>query len=161
MDIEELLTLCRTWAEREEELTPEAALTLLTEYYMEQCGVSLTMRTLAYECGSHWMYKLSLSDHTLAEKADKLSFTQLAPYLSDKFAKNKQHYWEYDISNLSEDAILGGMTEILTDEWIEDPLRIAFACGFLPYYKEYKEFERTYNAWMQSQNNNKENGYEE
>ena len=151
-EIESLLTMCRQWAEREEEITIIDALTLLTEFYMEQCGVSLTQRTLAYECGEYWLYKLSLTDHPLAERVGKDSFTQLMPQLSEEFARNKQHYWDYDISNLYEDSMVSGMTEIMTDEWLDDKLHIAFACGFIEYYKEYKEFERTYNGWIKSQN---------
>ncbi|MDE7386880.1 MAG: hypothetical protein K2N28_07050 [Muribaculaceae bacterium] len=156
--IDELLTLCRQWAEREDEVTVVEALTLLTEFYMEQCGVSLTQRTLVNECGEYWLYKLSLTDHPLAERVGKDSFTQLMPHFSEEFARNKQHYGDYDISNLYEDSMVSGMTEIMTDECLDDKLRIAFACGFIEYYKEYKEFERTYNRWIQTQN--KEDGNE-
>ena len=156
-EIEDLLTTCRRWAEREEEVPVIEALTLLTEFYMEQCGVSLTLRTLAYESGTYWLYKLSLTDHPLAERADKDSFTLMMPHFSEEFARNKQHYWDYDISDLYEDSMVRGMTDIMTDKWIDDKLRIAFACGFIEYYKEYKEFERTYNAWLQSKDNANEN----
>lgn len=37
-NIEELLTLCRKWAGRENEVPVIDALTRLTEFYMSQCG---------------------------------------------------------------------------------------------------------------------------
>lgn len=152
-EIEKLLTLCRQWAEREEEVTIIEALTLLTEFYMEQCGVSLTQRTLAYECGEYWLYKLSLTDHPLAERVGKDSFTQLMPHLSEEFARNKQHYWGYELHEVDKDSMVSGMTDIMTDEWNEDKLRIAFACGFIEYYKEYNEFQKVYRSWLEQTNN--------
>lgn len=155
-DRNKLLALCREWAERVGEVTPIEALTLLTEFYMEQCGVSLTQRTLANECGDYWLYKLSMTDHALAEKAGIFPFTFLMPYFSERFAHNKQHYWGYELHEVDEDSMISGMTEIMTDECLDDKLRIAFACGFLHYYDEYQEFQRTYRAWL-GQTDNKAN----
>ncbi len=150
--IEVLLNMCRHWAEREDEITPVEALTLLTEYYMEQCGISLTLRTLAYEAGDYWLYKLSLTDHPLADRADKESFTQLMPYFSEKFAESKEHYWDYDIAFLYENALIAGASDIINDTSIDDKFKIAFVCGIAQYYTEYKEFEERYNKWEQTRN---------
>lgn len=51
MEENDLMKQCNDWANRENEVSTIEALTLLTEYYMEQCGLSLTMRTLAYDAG--------------------------------------------------------------------------------------------------------------
>lgn len=151
-EIENLLTICRQWAERESEITPVEALTMLTQFYMEQCGVSLALRTLAYEAGDYWLYKLSLTDHPLSDRVDKEPFTKLMPHFSEEFAKNKDYYWEYDITFLYESTLIAGATDIVTDRWLDDKFKIAFVCGFVQYYMEYKEFERTFNAWQQSKN---------
>lgn len=149
-EIENLLTMCRPWTERESEVEPVEALTLLTQFYMDQCGVSLGLRTLAYEAGTYWLYKLSLTDHPLSDRADKESFTKLMPCFSEEFAQNKAHYWDYDITSLDECSLIAGATDIVTDRWLDDKFKIAFACGFVQYYQEYKEFERTFNAWLNS-----------
>ena len=85
-NIEELLTLCRKWAGRENEVPVIDALTRLTEFYMSQCGAGLGMLSFIHEIGEYWTYKLSLTDHPLSELAGQYPFIALMPFLSKEFA---------------------------------------------------------------------------
>ncbi len=64
-------------------------LTVLTQAYMDQCGLSLTYRTLVEAAGIYWLDLLKKTDHPLAEKARNHSFTGVMPYLSEEFNARK------------------------------------------------------------------------
>ena len=49
---EEFIAYCKTYKERESEFTPVEALTLLTDAYIAECGISMTYRTLVE--GASW-----------------------------------------------------------------------------------------------------------
>lgn len=135
MEENDLMKQCNDWANRENEVSTIEALTLLTEYYMEQCGLSLTMRTLAYDAGEFWLSKLSNSNHPLAEYAKTASVTQIMPELSEEFKKNKEKLWRYDIDPfLDIDYVEDGILDIIEDDSLSDKFKIAFARGIIPYY---------------------------
>ena len=143
-NIEELLTLCRKWAGRENEVPVIDALTRLTEFYMSQCGAGLGMCSFIHEIGEYWTYKLSLTDHPLSELAGQYPFIALMPFLSEEFAGRVEHYLEYGITTPSENVMANCAFDVMTDKSLDERLRIAIACGFITYYNEYKEFERIY-----------------
>lgn len=135
-NIEELLTLCRKWAGRENEVPVIDALTRLTEFYMSQCGAGLGMRSFIHEIGEYWTYKLSLTDHPLSELAGQYPFIALMPFLSEEFAGRVEHYLEYGITTPSENIMANCAFDVMTDKSLDEKLHIAVACGFITYYNE-------------------------
>ena len=143
-NIEELLTLCRKWSDRENEVSVIDALTRLTEFYMSQCGAGLGMRSFIHEIGECWTYKLSLTDHPLSELAGQYPFIALMPFLSKEFADKAEDYLNYDIKRISENVMANCAFDVMTDKSLDEKLHIAVACGFITYYNEYRDFERIY-----------------
>lgn len=136
----EFIVLCKAYSEREQEFTPLEALTLLTDAYMGQCGLSMTYRTLIEGASWYWQKLLGESDHNLANFASRHSFTQLMPYLSEEFNKQKEHYWEYDIDFLDSDIAVEAAQCYLKDIDGNENLKTVFAIGFV-YYVEWLKNE--------------------
>lgn len=130
----DLLKTCFMWAERADEITMVEALTLLTEFYMKQCGKSLLLRSLINEAGEYWLFYFRQSDHPLAEYATTASFLQIMPEFSEEFKRNRAQLWRNDITKLDIESAEKGAREILSDDTLNEKLKIAFAQGFIPYY---------------------------
>lgn len=137
MDIK---AICDQYAARESELTPIEALTMLTEAYMEQCGISMTYRTLVEGASWYWQELLATTDHELAKIAKKKSFTGLMPYLSEEFNERKEHYWDYDICNLDSGDAVDAAKSFLED-YEDGRFRIAFCRGIIYCIEQLKEYE--------------------
>ena len=145
MQSEEFIAYCKTYKERESERTPIEALTLLTDAYIAECGVSMTYRTLVEGASWYWQKLLAESEHVLANFAKKHSFTQLMPYLSEEFNQRKEHYWEYDICNLDSDTVIEAAQCYMKDIEGDERLKAVFAIGIAHYIEWLKNFERDWN----------------
>ncbi len=140
MNERELKNICNIYSNREGELTPAEALTMLTQAYMAQCGISVTYRTLVEGASWYWQKLLGKSDHELAKIARKKTFTGLMPYLSEEFNERKEHYWEYDICNLDSKDAVEAATSFLED-YEDERFRIAFCRGFIHYVEKLRNYE--------------------
>lgn len=90
------------YAAKGEHLQPLVALRHLTELYMEQCGISLTLRTLVYEAGEFWLHRLMQSS---AEWKEKLGERGEYLFWSMQFFHEEytlEEYEEYDITGLTD-----------------------------------------------------------
>lgn len=139
----QVLDLCRKYSvESHTEIFIES-LTVLTQAYMNQCGLSLTYRTLIEAAGFYWMDILKKSDHLLAEKARNHSFTGIMPDLSEEFNTRKEHYWEYDVCCPDSEDVIAAIPSIM-DEYAHDKqFKIAFCAGIIPYIEWLKDYEIT------------------
>lgn len=126
-----LMDECREWALRESEVEPVEALRLLTECYMDNCGISMTARTLAFDAGEHWLKRLHNSRHPLAAIAGKGTFTEFMPYINNVYCDNRERYDEFDIcGDIDRPCALDAARDLLACH-DEEAFKIAFATGFL------------------------------
>ena len=145
MTAEEFIAYCKTYKERESERTPIEALTLLTDAYIAECGISMTYRTLVEGASWYWQKLLAESEHKLARFAKGHSFTHLMPYLSEEFNKRKEHYWEYDICDLDSDIAIDAAQCYMKDIEGDERLKAVFAIGIVHHIEWLKNFEHDWN----------------
>ena len=78
-------------------IPPVEAIRLLTLKYIEQCGVSLGMRTLYYNAAEAWQEILaSTPNHPLAKPAEELMLYELMPLICEAY--KPELYDKYDIT---------------------------------------------------------------
>ena len=86
-------------------IPPVEAIRLLTLKYIEQCGVSLGMRTLYYNAAEAWQEILATTfNHLLKESAKELPLYQLMPLICEEY--KPKLYDQYDITYLNDDELL-------------------------------------------------------
>lgn len=122
---------CRELARRESEVEPIDALRLLTDEYMDNCGISITARTVVFDAGEHWQKRLCNSRHPLAAIAGKGTFTIFMPYINEEYRNNYEEYDEYDICGQLERHFAIDAARGILDSHKDEAFRIAFATGFL------------------------------
>lgn len=134
-----ILSICREYDKQHDGLSPRKALLLLADCYIAYCGISISLRTVAYDAANFWIKQLAMSDDSLAEKAKLASvFMDIMPELSEELAANKAYYSEYDVAPLCRSEALDAMAELLADSNNEN-LKIALSTGFLEVFKYYSE----------------------
>lgn len=86
-------------------IQPVEAIRLLTLKYIEQCGISLGMRTLYYNAAEAWQEILaSAPNHPLAKPAEELMLYELMPMICEAY--KPELYDKYDITYLDDDKLL-------------------------------------------------------
>ena len=80
------------------------ALTLLTQAYISQCGISLGVRTLIYCASEPWQERLAWLDLPLSEMARKEPFVHLMPHITSEY--DPEEYDDYDITAIENDELL-------------------------------------------------------
>ncbi len=79
-------------------MDPMHAMELLSEYYIDNCGISLGNRTIAYDAGSEWLIRY-LEKHTEDNRwNDKTCFMDVMPAINSRFTE--EHCEKYDICGL-------------------------------------------------------------
>ena len=89
------MKLIEKYAKCGEQCDVMKALTLLTEAYVDMCGISLGYRTVVYCAAEGWQEKLAWLDLPLSELARKEPFVNLMPHISKEYVP--EEYDEYDI----------------------------------------------------------------
>ena len=80
------------------------ALTLLTQAYISQCGISLGLRTVIYCAAEPWQERLAWLDLPLSAMARKEPFVHLMPHITSEYAPDE--YDDYDITVMENDELL-------------------------------------------------------
>ena len=94
-------------------IQPVEAIRLLTLKYIEQCGVSLGMRTLYYNAAEAWQEILATLNHPLEQIANELSLRKLMPLICEEY--KPELYDKYDITYLNDDELMVLYEEALKD----------------------------------------------
>lgn len=143
------------YAARYKEIEPIAALEALAHMYVDQCGVSRSARTVAFDAAENWMRILGKSDHPLASKAMHPildddgtvsyyvleSFVDFIPLINDELAQHREMLERYDISYLrAEDTAY--IADMLYREYDDDTTRIALCYGIKLALKEELKVDR-------------------
>jgi hypothetical protein len=81
------LSECLSYCEKANTVDPEDAICYLADMYIENCGVSLSMRGFADYCSNYWIKKLEMESNTeMSEKYHgALTLGQILPYVSEKY----------------------------------------------------------------------------
>lgn len=145
-----VMDLCHEYSNKADANNFIESLTVLTQAYMDQCGLSLTYRTLVEAAGLYWLDLLKKSDHQLAEKARNSSFTGVMPYLSEEFNARKEHYWEYDICCPDSDDMIAAIPGIMDEYAHNEDFKIAFCAGIIPHIEWLKEYEKIHEEILRS-----------
>lgn len=85
------------YAAKGQSMTLEEALHYITEMYMEQCGISISLRTVIYEAGEK-LYDLLLENPAWQEKEEIYLFRAMRFFHEDY---TLEMYEDYDITSLS------------------------------------------------------------
>ena len=116
------------------------ALTLLTEAYVDLCGISLGYRTVVYCAAEAWLEKLAWLDLPLSKMARKEPFVHLMPHISKKYVAEK--YDEYDIAPLQDAELLNiGSHMIRAKEFDQATLEV-MSWGILKSIEEEKSLSQ-------------------
>lgn len=135
--IDKILSICREYDKKRDDLHPRKALSLLADCYIAFCGISISIRTIAYDAADYWIKRLAMSEDCLAKKAKSASvFMDIMPDVSAEFAANKEHYAEYDVAPLCRSEAIDAMAELLETS-ADDKLKIALSAGFIEVFKYY------------------------
>lgn len=99
------------------------ALTLLTQAYISQCGISLDLRTVIYCAAEPWQERLAWLDLPLSAMARKEPFVHLMPHITSEYAPDE--YDDYDITAIENDELLRiCLQEIKIKEFDETTLEV-------------------------------------
>ena len=98
-------------------MTLEEALHHITEMYMDQCGVSISLRTVVYEAGE-MLFELLLENPEWKQKVGDDNYLFMAMrYFHDEYTL--EEYERYDITGLSEED-RDECREMIMDELCSD-----------------------------------------
>ena len=121
------------YASRAEEITPQRALDMLIDIYIDNCGISSGERTLADYAAEYWREKLS---ETMPQVADCEYFEDVMELLSEKFRANREEITKYDIVFLSDEGLQEVCKEFI--EFSNDEVANTVVCaGVVDFIKKY------------------------
>lgn len=75
------------------------AMRLLTEYYIDNCGISLGERTIAYDCGTIWLDRYNERHPEESRWNKRTPFIKVMPIICEDY--QRELYDDYDISYVS------------------------------------------------------------
>ncbi|WP_300804642.1 hypothetical protein [uncultured Duncaniella sp.] len=133
---EEVKSRCLKYADIKIDISPEEALKLLAECYVDLCGISLGVRTVVYDCGEFWMEQLAKSQQPLSVKASEGSFMNLMPDLLGQDIFEKAQPDKYDVAPLDSEEAMIVINNVLT-EVTDERLRKVLSLGFLYVIDQY------------------------
>ena len=121
------------YASRAEEITPQRALDMLIDIYIDNCGISSGERTLADYAAEYWREKLS---ETMPQVAECDYFEDVMELLSEKFRANREEITKYDIVFLSDEGLQEVCKEFI--EFSNDEVANTVVCaGVVDFIKKY------------------------
>lgn len=121
------------YASRAEEITPQRALDMLIDIYIDNCGISSGERTLAEYAAEYWREKLS---ETMPQVAECEYFEDVMELLSEKFRANREEITKYDIVFLSDEGLQEVCKEFI--EFSNDEVANTVVCaGVVDFIKKY------------------------
>lgn len=94
------------------------ALRLLTEAYIQECGISLGYRTVVYNAAEEWQERLAGMDLPLSEMARKEPFINLMPHISKEYIPER--YDKYDITGMSDEEMIDCCREIVEEQEFDE-----------------------------------------
>ena len=130
------MKLIEKYAKCGEQCDVMKALTLLTEAYVDMCGISLGYRTVVYCAAEGWQEKLAWLDLPLSELARKEPFVNLMPHISKEYVP--EEYDEYDIAPLQDADLLKICTQMIRAKEFDQATLEVMSWGILKSIEEEK-----------------------
>ena len=88
-----------TFVRKGRKMDPIHAMKLMAQLYMDNCGISLGDRTLAYDAGSGWLKKYIDDNPEQTEWNDFTCFSEVMPTICTEY--DEEEYDHYDIAPMS------------------------------------------------------------
>lgn len=133
------------YAKRGEQCDVMKALTLLTQAYISQCGISLGCRTVVYCAAEPWQERLAWMDLHLSEMARKDPFLHLMPHISIEYVPEEHD--DYDITVMNEEELLSVCNQMIRNKEFDETTMEIISYGILKAIEEeqelFKEIETT------------------
>ena len=129
--------LIEKYAVRGEQCDVMKALTLLTQAYISQCGISLGCRTVVYCAADPWQERLAWMDLPLSEKARKDPFVHLMPHISKEYVP--EEYDDYDITAMNEEELLSVCNQMIRYKEFDETTMEVISYGILKAIEEEQE----------------------
>ena len=105
------------------------ALKLLTQAYINQCGISLGCRTIVYDAAESWQERLAWMDLPLSEMARKESLVCVMPFITSEY--DPEEYDKYDITGMDKKELLDGCKQIIQEEIFDEATTEVLCWGLL------------------------------
>ena len=112
------------------------ALRLLTNAYIEMCGISLACRTVVFCAAGEWQERLAWMDLPLSEIARKSGLTDFLPYITSDY--DPEIYNRYDIAGMDREELLTCCEQIVNEEDFDEPATDVLCWGLLKATEEKK-----------------------
>lgn len=125
----------KEYVKKAEEITPEEALDILIEIYIDACGSSLSERTVAKCASDIWIWRYS-EEHP--ELPKNMSFKDIMELRSEEYRMYKKDIDKYTCGGADPRDLLNITIEML-DDYEDENTRIALCTGifwFLSYLAE-------------------------
>lgn len=116
-------------AQRADEVDTGVAIDLLIEIYLDNCGISLSTRTVAENASFFWLNRWKKETPELPEDMGLYDAMQIR---SEQYRKYKEDYDKYDITYLNSDVLQRICLEMI-DETHNISEQIALAAGVVYY----------------------------
>jgi hypothetical protein len=127
-------------AKRGEQYDVMHALRLLTNAYMDMCGISLGCRTVVFYAAEEWQEKLAWTDLPLSEIARKNGLIDFMSYITSDF--DPDVYNQYDIAVMDHEELLTCCQQIVDEEDFDEPTTEVLCWGLLKATEEKEELSQ-------------------
>lgn len=124
------------YAKRGEQCDVMKELTLLTQAYISQCGISLGCRTVVYCAAEPWQERLAWMDLSLSEMARKEPFVHLMPYITKEYVPEECD--GYDIAAMEDDELLKVCNRMIRSKEFDETTLEVLCWGLLKATEEEK-----------------------
>jgi hypothetical protein len=139
--------IIRELAKRGEQHDVMDALRLLTNAYIEMCGISLACRTVVFCAAGEWQERLAWMDLPLSEIARKSGLTDFLPYITSDY--DPEIYNRYDIAGMDREELLTCCEQIVNENDFDEPTTEVLCWGILKATEEKEEMSREIEAISQ------------
>lgn len=113
------------YANRSNEVTPEEAMDIIGQMYIDSCGISRSDRTLAENASWFWVNKMKEKFHNLPDDAEMFYIMEQR---LEEYRNYKDQIDAYDIGHLDCDA-LNEVTLANFNETNDEKVKITLAAG--------------------------------
>lgn len=120
------------------------ALTLLTQAYINMCGISLGNRTVVYCAAEPWQERLAWMDLPLSEMARKEPFVHLMPHISKEYVP--EEFDDYDITAMENEDLLRVCNQMIHNKEFDETTFEVISWGILKATEEKQELSKEIEA---------------
>ena len=132
------------YAKKGEHRDEMKALRLLTEAYIDMCGISLGFRTVVYCAAEAWVERLAWLDLPLSEMARKEPLVCLMPHITDLY--KPEIYDRYDIAGMGDPELLAACRRIIVEKTFDEATTEVLCWGILKATEEKEELSQEVEA---------------